>query len=300
MEGNVENNYAIPNLKGKVVAVPLVDETLTKQGYAADAKKVGEELEKRVSTEDVQDNLTSESATKPLSARQGKALAEQLKQINLSQASTVGYDNTTSGLSSTNMQSAIDEVVANQKDNKADLDTLAETVDKFDEDYIPINGGGTITGAIAVKNADNGYGKLNKNHSADADYGTQVVDATKDGKTAQLSISAALDLMTFTDSEGNIRDIHHEGTKPFVEYTGNGSATARTIQTKGIGRLAVVYCSTNMALVTPKGAIVVTLGSGAFSWIDGAKASFLNGNLVLNTSNAAFNTSNETYYLQVI
>jgi hypothetical protein len=44
MDGNVENNQAESNLKGKVIQVPLVDETLSKAGYAADAKVVGEAL----------------------------------------------------------------------------------------------------------------------------------------------------------------------------------------------------------------------------------------------------------------
>jgi hypothetical protein len=44
MEGNLENNQALSNLKGKVIQVPLVDDTLTKAGYAADAKVVGQAL----------------------------------------------------------------------------------------------------------------------------------------------------------------------------------------------------------------------------------------------------------------
>lgn len=44
MDGNVENNQAVKNLKGKVFQVPLVDDTLTKAGYAADAKVVGQAL----------------------------------------------------------------------------------------------------------------------------------------------------------------------------------------------------------------------------------------------------------------
>ena len=44
MDGNLENNQAVNNLKGKVIQVPLVDATLTKAGYAADAKVVGEAL----------------------------------------------------------------------------------------------------------------------------------------------------------------------------------------------------------------------------------------------------------------
>lgn len=46
MEGDLKNNQALYNLKGKVSDIPLVDGTLKKEGYAADAKVTGEELER--------------------------------------------------------------------------------------------------------------------------------------------------------------------------------------------------------------------------------------------------------------
>ncbi len=44
IEGNVENNQAIYKLTGKITAIPGTDDTLTKEGQAADARKTGEEL----------------------------------------------------------------------------------------------------------------------------------------------------------------------------------------------------------------------------------------------------------------
>lgn len=299
MEGNVENNYAIHNLKGKVVAVPLVDETLTKQGYAADAKKVGEELGNKLSKTDVLDTFDSDAIDKTVSANKIKELKEAVDDINLSQAGTVGYNNTESGLSATNMQSAIDEVVANANKTETAIENMAQTVEEFPNNYLPLNGG-MIEGVLHIRSKNNGYASLHKNNTDTTDYGMKIVDRSKDNKNAFITVRANTDECSFTDSTGVTHDLFHDGKKPFASYTGNGSAVARTIQTKGIGRLAMVYCSTHTALVTPKGAIVITLSNGEFSWIDGAKASFLNGNLILNTSNAAFNTSNETYYYQVI
>lgn len=43
MDGSLENQKTSV-LKGKVIQVPLVDETLSKAGYAADAKKTGDAL----------------------------------------------------------------------------------------------------------------------------------------------------------------------------------------------------------------------------------------------------------------
>ena len=281
MEGNLENNLAMYKLKGKVYAIPQIDETLTKQGYAADSKVVGEALGTRVKTSEIVDNLTSEDVDKPLSARQGKIIKEQIDKINLSQAGTVGYNNSISGLNATNMQSGLDEVA------------------QIAKDALP-KSGGKLEGELQVGKADNGYGSLMKNHSAKEDYGTQLIDVAKNGRTAKLSISALLGTLAYVDEEGNIRNIYHEGTKPFGNYIGNGSARPRTVATKGIGIVLVVYCSSHIALVTPKGALVVDLTTREISWMDSAKVLYANGNLAIETANAAFNTNGTTYYYQAI
>lgn len=82
MEGNAEN-VVTPELKGKLIAIPSVDPTLSKEGHSADAKVVGDALNARVKTDDIVDDLTSELANKPLSARQGKVIKEQLDRINI-------------------------------------------------------------------------------------------------------------------------------------------------------------------------------------------------------------------------
>ena len=44
MDGNIAKNNEFTELKGTIVKIPEVDETLSKEGYAADAKKTGEAL----------------------------------------------------------------------------------------------------------------------------------------------------------------------------------------------------------------------------------------------------------------
>lgn len=300
MDGNLENNQALNELKGKIVRIPRVDDTLSREGYAADAKKTGDALNEKLKKTDVVDNLTTDDPEKPLSARQGTVIKKQLDNINLSEAGAVGYNNETSGLEATNMQSAVDELASKAKTQGGYIDDLALAMDAFEENYLSKNGGGMVNGPVKVRNADNGHGEVSKNNSATADYGTQMVDVSKDGKSAKVAVSAANDTFVYTDRDGNIRNVHHEGSKPFVEYKGNGSATPRTIATKGIGRLALVYCSTHQALVSPKGADVTDLTTGERKWIDSGKVNFLNGNLNTTTSNAAINASNETYYVQVL
>ena len=281
--GDVKDIESLRNLRGKIRNIPQTDETLTKKGYSADAKVVGDALKERIKITDIIDDLTSDDPKKVASARTVFLLAKQIASITLSEAGTVGYDNTNSGLNAVNMQGVGDE--------------LAEMV----KNSVSKKGNSMIEGgALQVRNVDNGYGTFSKNNSVAEDYGTQVMDIASDGKTAKVNVSAKLNLMTFVDNAGNIRDVFHEGNKPFGSYVGNGIDNEKNIETKGIGRLILVYNQKHFSFVTPEGALVVKLATGAVSWIDGAKAYFLNGVLSLHTTNAAFNEVDATYHYQVI
>lgn len=282
MDGNVEINETLQSLKGKIVSIPVVDASLTKEGYAADAKTTGDALTARVKKADIVDNLISDLTDAPLSAKQGKVLKELLDDMGVSGAGGVDYDNAESGLEANNMQSAIDE-----------LASIANNA-------VSRSGGNMIRGPVNVQNADNGFGTLKKDNTSSEDNGTQIIDTDKSGNTAHVDVSAVKDSFTFTGKDGVERTVLHDGNKPFDSYTGNGSAGTRKISTGGVGRLLMVYCSTHISFVTPKGAIVVDLSDGGISWIDNGKVNYLSGDYTTETANAAFNASGITYYLQVI
>lgn len=222
VEGTATNDV----LKGKVIAIPQIDNTLTKEGFGADAKATG----------------------------------DKIKEI----------------------ETKLEEVETN-------------TTDKF----LPLDGG-ELKGALKIKRYDNGFSTVDKNHSADVDYGTYMADTDKDGNSVKMSVSALYDTFSYTDKAGNVRKVHHEGNKPFGNYTGNGSATARTIDTGGIGRLCLIYCSDYVVLATPKGAFKVTLANSTVGWILATNLYYLNGQLIMNTGGEAVNKADETYYYQVI
>ena len=76
MNGNVKQ----PNvLTGRVMGIPEIDDTLTIKGKCADAKATGDALSGKVNYTDTVDNLTTENAQKPLSARMGKYLRSLIK-----------------------------------------------------------------------------------------------------------------------------------------------------------------------------------------------------------------------------
>lgn len=78
LEGTAE---ATNEIKGRIYAVPQADETLTKEGYAADAKVTGDELKERVKKADIVDNLTTEDSERPLSAKQGAELKKLIDEL---------------------------------------------------------------------------------------------------------------------------------------------------------------------------------------------------------------------------
>ena len=108
MEGNAEVNTILPRLSGKVTKIPEADTTFTKEGYFADAKATGDELKKKVNSADIVDNLTTEATDKPLSAKMGKQLKQQIDDVDSHFAENVQYDNTASKLTAKNVQVAID------------------------------------------------------------------------------------------------------------------------------------------------------------------------------------------------
>jgi hypothetical protein len=93
LNGNTEEMQR-GNLHGKVVSIPLVDKSLTKSGYSADAKATGDALSKKVNIVDIVDNLNSYVNNKPLSAKQGAELKRRIDGIDPHFAENVIYDDT--------------------------------------------------------------------------------------------------------------------------------------------------------------------------------------------------------------
>lgn len=80
--------------------------------FEAQSSNVGVALEIVKAGLDIIDDLTSTDATAALSAKQGKVLKDAIDAINIpTDAYEISYDNTGSGLTADNVQSAIDEVL---------------------------------------------------------------------------------------------------------------------------------------------------------------------------------------------
>lgn len=89
------------------------------------------------------------------------------------------------------------------------------------------------------------------------------------------------------------------GNKPSGSYTGNGSATTRTIETGGIGNVCAVWGNEYMLIVTPVGCIY-TYSPQYTHALGDANIKFVNGILTIESSVAFYNASGVTYYYQVL
>lgn len=78
---SVKGNMSQQKLVGKVTPMRLTDRSLTRLGYAADAKVTGDALEARVKKVDIADNLTTDNPYKVLSASQGVELKRQIDEL---------------------------------------------------------------------------------------------------------------------------------------------------------------------------------------------------------------------------
>ncbi len=66
--------------------------------------------------------------------------------------------------------------------------------------------GGTISGILNLKKAENGYAQVHKNHNSDADYGVYIADFDADGDSFKLIISARTNTICIRN---NADDVSH-------------------------------------------------------------------------------------------
>lgn len=145
-----------------------------------------------------------------------------------------------------------------------------------------------------------GRTRLYKDVSSNADYGSMVADIDATGNVDLLNLrrSAAL-LDKLSLYVGNTRyAIYGAHTKPWGSYTGNGSATARQVNTTGNGYACIVHSTSGTCIVMARGAI--RIGSNVFSWLPSGQAYFKNGILYIATTDAVLNTSGTSYSYEVL
>ena len=113
-----------------------LDKTLTIEGVGADAKAVGDALAKKVNTADIANNLTTDDATKPLAASQGKVLDEKIDNAVSELEETINKDIGAAKQAAEAAQSTADsaKTIAESAQSYVDQLTFVKTVNGISPD----------------------------------------------------------------------------------------------------------------------------------------------------------------------
>lgn len=117
-------------------------------------------------------------------------------------------------------------------------------------------------------------------------------------------VANSLKLWSFDHTSGgsgsNGYVIYGTHNKPSGSYTGNGSATSRTIETGGLGKFLMVYAGATFIIVWAYGAIQFHSSNKAMNYFGQSELKFVDGTLTIATSNSYANGNGATYTYQVL
>lgn len=166
-------------------------------------------------------------------------------------------------------------------------------------DYAVNKAGDTMTGALGVNGGQGvvkaGGGSAQLEHYPTAgDTSTNLIF----GIRAKDTLEKLARLYHTVGGNTTAYNILHTGNKPSGSYTGNGSATARTIDTGGIGNTVMITSARGMAVVT-NGNCITSAGANV-NGVSYSETHFVSGALYLATANTLLNESGITYFYQVL
>lgn len=117
---------------------------------------------------------------------------------------------------------------------------------------------------------------------------------------AQADFSKALVLRDVTSGKATEFNILHTGNKPSGSYTGNGSATSRTINVGGIGNTLIIYTLNNIVLVSKYNAIGFNVNMQTMTYYTNSELHFDGGILTIASDKSYVNSNGATYYYRVL
>ena len=102
------------------------------------------------------------------------------------------------------------------------------------------------------------------------------------------------------DSSEKTYDLYGSHNKPAASYTGNGSATSRTVAVGGVGEVLTITSDIGMALVTNRGAICLDRHTGTVSGLKSYEVNYQNGVLTIAATSGFVNANATSYWYQVL
>lgn len=157
----------------------------------------------------------------------------------------------------------------------------------------------TVKGSNTKTNREFYIESTSDNYTAIAN---RVIDDTNNRSMLWLSpettsLEQALRLYRVVNGTGKSYNVLHTGNKPSGTYTGNGSATSRTINTNGIGDWIAIKSNNGIVILSNHG---VSSTGTALASISYNSAHFASGTITLATTDTLLNANGVTYYYQVL
>ena len=285
MEGNTKE---LQNLNGNVHALPTLDSTLSKSGFAAEAAAVGEALKGKLSPGDVVDDLETDDPQKPLSAAQGIALKNLAEKGGAKFAKDVIYDNSDSNLEANDVKYAIDLLVSLiRRCLSSDNDTIETEDIRLD------------SGNAGVRGNENGILLQALNEAMDEE--NRRVLALYNWKY-QSELRYAATVEDIHNGMKSVYPLYGQHNKPEGSYVGNGGSEDFTLNTSGCGNVLMITSYSTLAFVTPNVCMVFD-GSGKIFSHSSMDVNLYDGVLWVAKSSQAWQGINEKdvhYWYQVL
>ena len=191
--------------------------------------------------------------------------------------------------------------------------TLANgNITEWSYGFLPLDGSVPMSGALKMEGSSLNLGKESEwgsGHYSSINQDSQNVriitryngiareyffgDASK-------NLAETIGLYDVSSGVGKYYNIFGEHNKPSGSYTGNGSATSRTIEIGGIGNAVIVICTANSTalIITASGAFGKTGGSTGYFSYD--TVHFTNGIITIASTDGSLNASGKNYTYQVL
>lgn len=193
--------------------------------------------------------------------------------------------------------------MAEIKNKIVTVESLGTVYNELNDSKLSLSGG-TLSGALEF---NEGYGRILAN-ATQSQIETRNVAGNTDNRRvinvrnsdAGVGLQYALSLLDVVDGNTTTYHVHGTHNKPSGQYTGNGSATSRTINVGGIGKCLLIIETNCIALVSSMGAVLFRIPNSTTYYYQSNQINFSNGILTIATDSASINYDGGTYYYQVL
>lgn len=201
------------------------------------------------------------------------------------------------------------------KDKVVTVESL-KALHEYDENTFMKKSGGIFTNNVSIKRDEypqfymydigsNTQAKLELDGKSFFMESRNVADDDKNHRRLLVSGDSDLDLkdsLRLVNTSNGFPDwytVYGSHNKTSGSYTGNNSATSRTIETNGIATMVVISSDTGIALVTSRGAICMNRLTADISGLRSYECR-VEQNKIIIASASEFVNSNQEYWYSVI